>query len=63
MDSGKRKAHFHRWLTKHGRSQLIMRIGKIEGIMETSPNKRRFEENVRRLTQFSIFDYLDNADE
>jgi len=58
-DSGKRKARFHQWLTDDGRSQLILRIGKIEGLMETSPNLRRFKENAKRLTQPSLFDILD----
>jgi hypothetical protein len=59
-DKGKRKARFHQWLTEHGRNQLIMRIGKIEGLLEASPNKRRFEEYVKRLTQPSLFDSLEN---
>ena len=61
-DTGKRRARFHQWLTEHGRNQLIMRIGKVEGLLETSPNKRRFEESVTRLTQPTIFDYLDMED-
>jgi len=59
---GKRKARFHQWLTDDGRAQLIMRMGKIEGIMETSPNLRRFKENVKRLTQPSLFDILESDD-
>ena len=58
-DKGKRKARFHQWLTEHGRSQLIMRIGKIEGLMETSPSKRRFEDNIKRLTQPTLFDLVE----
>lgn len=58
---GKRRAKFHQWLTDDGRMQLIMRIGKIEGLMETSPNLRRFKENEKRLTQPSLFDRLDEA--
>jgi hypothetical protein len=61
-DTGKRRARFHQWLTEHGRNQLIMRIGKVEGLLEASPNKRRFEENVKRLTQPTLFDYLDIDD-
>jgi hypothetical protein len=58
-DDGKRRARFHQWLTNEGKAQLILRIGKIEGLMETSPNLRRFKENVRRLTQPSLFEILE----
>lgn len=57
-DGGKRKARFHQWLTDDGKAQLIMRIGKIEGLMETSHNLSRFKENVKRLTQPTMFDHM-----
>jgi len=59
-DTGKRKARFHQWLTEKGRSQLILRIGKIEAIMETNPNLKKFKEKVKGLTQLTLFDNLED---
>lgn len=58
--TGKRRARFHQWLTEGGRNQLILRIGKIEGLMETSLNLKRFKDNVKKLTQMSLFDFWDD---
>lgn len=57
-DDGTRKARFHQWLTEFGKSQLILQIGQVMGLMQFSASKRFFEDKVKRLgsPQISMFD-------
>lgn len=58
MDSGKRRARFHQWLTDEGRIILTRQIGKVEGIMEMCDNIEHFKQVVRKQKAISIAPYL-----
>lgn len=62
-DTGKRKAHFHQWLTDFGLSQLNIQLGRTLGIMEISPNLRRFKENAARQSGLNAVQLLLFEDE
>lgn len=51
---GKRIGRFHQWLTEFGASQLTMQVGRTLGVMEISPNLRKFKENIERQKGLSI---------
>jgi len=53
-DEGKRKAKFHQWLTDFGVNQLSIQMGRTLGVMEISPNLRRFKANARRQSGLSV---------
>lgn len=53
-DEGKRKAKFHQWLTEFGLNQLTLQMGRVLGIMEISPNLRRFKDNAARQSGLSV---------
>ena len=58
---GKRKRRFHQWLTDFGVNQLTMQIGRTLGVMEISPNLRKFKENMERQKGLSIQpDFFEN---
>ncbi|MCK5113899.1 MAG: hypothetical protein KAR11_03975, partial [Phycisphaerae bacterium] len=53
-DDGKRKARFHQWLTEFGVNQLTIQLGRVLGVMEISPNLRKFKDTISRQKQLSI---------
>jgi hypothetical protein len=65
-DEGRRRARFHQWLTEFGVNQLTIQMGRVLGIMEISPNLRRFKENIQRQSGLSVIQlrlFDDNEDE
>ncbi len=64
-DMGKRKARFHQWLTDFGVNQLTIQMGRVLGLMEISPNLRRFKEYSKRQSGLSTIQLLlfDDADD
>jgi hypothetical protein len=57
-DTGKRRARFHQWLTDFGVQQLNIQLGRTLGIMEISPNLRRFKENATRQSGLNAVQLL-----
>jgi len=53
-DEGKRRARFHQWLTEFGVNQLTIQLGRVLGLMEISPNLRRFKENIARQSGLAV---------
>lgn len=52
---GKRIGRFHQWLTPDfGVNQLTIQIGRVMGVMEISPNLRKFKESIARQQGLSI---------
>ena len=51
----RKKAHFHSWLTDHGKSLVTLQIGKVLGAMEIATNLRVFKERVRRQSTPALF--------
>jgi len=60
---GKRKARFHQWLTDFGLNQLILQIGRVMGIIEISPNPKKFKDTIARQKSLSIQPELFNDEE
>lgn len=56
-DNNKRKARFHQWLTKEGKQQLTLQIGKTLGAMEISSNIRIFKDRVKRQSEPTLFPF------
>jgi hypothetical protein len=54
MPDGKRKAKFHQWLTELGINQLILQIGRVMGVIEISPNPKKFKETIARQKSLAI---------
>lgn len=53
-EDGKRKGRFHQWLTDFGVNQLTIQIGRVMGVMEISPNLRKFKDSIARQQGLSI---------
>jgi len=51
---GKRKGRFHQWLTDFGVNQLTIQIGRVMGVMEISPNLRKFKDSIARQKGIAI---------
>jgi hypothetical protein len=54
LPDGKRKARFHQWLTEFGINQLILQIGRVMGVIEISPNSKRFKETIARQKSLAV---------
>jgi hypothetical protein len=52
-DEGRRRARFHQWLTEFGVNQLTIQMGRVLGLMEISPNLRRFKDYAKRQSGLS----------
>jgi hypothetical protein len=64
-DTGRRRAHFHQWLTDFGVNQLNIQLGRTLGVMEISPNLRKFKENAAKQSglnsvQLLLFEDVDD---
>jgi hypothetical protein len=53
-DDGTRKAKFFQWLSERGKYVLILQMGQIMGLMQSSTNKRNFDGRFNRLDQPSL---------
>jgi hypothetical protein len=53
-DDNKRKAKFHQWLSDFGVNQLQLQIGRVMGLLEVSPNMRKFKSMVARQSGLSL---------
>ena len=59
-EDGKRKAHFHRWLTEEGRTILIHQIGRVQMLMEMCADIEAFKTAAIKQKRVSIAPYLFN---
>lgn len=55
---GKRRARFHQWLTDEGKTILVHRTGKVEGLMERCQNIEQFKRAAAKQKNISIAPYL-----
>ena len=53
-DDGTRRAAFHQWLSEIGKYELILQMGQIMGLAESSSNIRNFKGRFERLEQSSL---------
>ena len=53
-EDGKRIGRLHQWLSNFGNNQLSIQVGRAMGVMEISPNLRKFKENISRQKGLSI---------
>lgn len=60
---GKRKARFHQWLTKLGKGQLQIQIGRILGKMEECTDIDAFKKKIQRTKDLVIQPELFDTDE
>ncbi len=58
QDDGKRKGHFHQWMTEDGRNVLIHQIGRVQGLMEMCPSIDSFKNAAEKQRKVSIAPYL-----
>ncbi|MEG1159648.1 MAG: P63C domain-containing protein [Acidaminococcaceae bacterium] len=63
LDTKKRKARFHQWLSEDGRTVLIHQIGRVQGLMEVCKNMEHFrslaQEQKANSLMPSLFNDLD----
>lgn len=63
-EDGKRKARFHQWLTKFGKDQLLIQLGRVMGVMEGCNRIESFRRKMEHMKDLSIAPELfDNLDE
>jgi hypothetical protein len=53
-DDGTRKARFNQWLSELGKNELILQLGQIMGLIQSSSNLRNFKGRFERLEQPSL---------
>ena len=56
----RRKARFHQWLSKDGKSILTLQIGRIMGLMESCSTIDRFKNKLKKMKEISIAPFLFN---
>jgi len=54
-DDGTRKARFFQWLSEKGKNELILQMGQVMGLMQSSANLRNFKGRFERLDKPSLF--------
>lgn len=55
---GKRKGRFHQWLSNDGRNILIHQIGRVQMLMEMSPDVIEFKRMAEKQKKVTIAPYL-----
>jgi hypothetical protein len=54
-DIGKRRARFNQWLSDYGKNMLILQLGQVMGLMQTSTNIRNFKGRFNRIDTITLF--------
>lgn len=53
-DDGTRKARFHQWLSDNGKYELILQMGQVMGLIQSSASLRNFKGRFERLEKPSL---------
>lgn len=66
-EDGRRKARFHQWLTQFGKEKLLIQLGRVMAVMESSKTitafKRKIERQKGLMIAPELFDDLDELEE